>query len=180
MAYKTVSDLDADKTIALGGRDKNNKPNPTQIEGYYLGSKQCKSEMSQSGFCKLHVFQTPTGNVGVWGKTKLDSALAQVDAGTMVMATFTGVGKPSKGRKGAYLYRVEFDPENTITPPTTTGPDLSASDYEDEESPAFNEDEGLDDHEAPEPTYSPRAQASGPSAADRAAKVQALLAKKSK
>lgn len=171
MAYKTVADLNTDTAISIGGKDKNGKANPTELEGYYLGAKTVKSEMSQTGVSKLHVFQTDKGNVGVWGKSKLDSSLASVTPGTMTMVTFTGLGKPSKGRKGAYLYQVQYDPDNTIevdsTPLTT-----NASESED-----FNNDE--DDNFAEEAEYEapPRASVSAATAQDRAAKVQALLSK---
>lgn len=173
MAYKIVADLNTDTTVSLGGKDKNGKTNPTTLEGYYLGFKTVKSEMSQSGTAKLHVFQTDKGNVGVWGKSKLDSSLASVSPGTMILVNFTGIGKPSKGRKGAYLYQVQYDPDNTIEVEAGANQSTSnASEPEeyDETDTDTSDDEA--DYEAPA-----RPTVSAATAADRAAKVQALLNK---
>lgn len=177
MAFKTVASLDCDKAISLGGMNKKeNKKNPTSIEGYYLGFKEVESPMSKTGKAKLHIFQTPSGNTGVWGKTKLDSALMQVTPGAMVRATYTGQGKPSKGRQGAYLFTVEVDDENTIE--VSSGNSSSYSDsgnsYADETEDYGNESDDYDnqdDYVADAPVA--KSAVSG----DSRAKVQALLAK---
>lgn len=111
MAYKDKLDLQTDKTIALGGKNKEGKPNPTQIEGYYLGAKSVDGDF---GPAKLHIFQTEAGNVGVWGKSRLNTLLTGELKGQMVEATFTGLGVAQKGKKPPYLYKVRYDEDNRI------------------------------------------------------------------
>jgi len=111
MAYEIVGILDADTTIALGGfNKKTRKDNPTQIEGYFLGSKETKGKF---GPAKLHIFQTATGNVGVWGKTSMDKALTAAPLGAMTLVTFKGT-RPTKQGNDAYIYEVRTDRTNTI------------------------------------------------------------------
>src|SRR6185369_493523 len=89
MAYKSVIDLDAEVTISLGGINKQTrKPNPLQVEGYYLGNRQVTSTRAKSGFDYLYYFQTPKGNVAVWGNTDLTRKMASVTPGVMVRASF--------------------------------------------------------------------------------------------
>lgn len=113
MAFKTVTSLDADTTISLGGfNKKTRKDNPNSVEGYYLGSRKVDSKKSTNGFAYIHFLQTPTGNLGVWGKTDLDRKLVTVTPGTMIRATHTGMQATPKGEM--YKYKVETDDENTI------------------------------------------------------------------
>lgn len=110
MAFETVASLDADTTTALGGTDKKTgKKNPTQVEGYYLGFRLVDSK---KGEAKLHVIQTPKGNIGVWGKTNMNSQLLGVKPGTMVRVSFTGMLPTKNG--DMYKYKVEVDKTNTV------------------------------------------------------------------
>ena len=176
MAFKPLPTLDSDVTIALGGVNrKDNKPNPTSVTGFYLGAKEVPSAMSSTGKCFVHIFQTETGNVGVWGKTNLDRALATAPKGMLLRATYTGLQKnPPKGRSPAYLYSVEADDSQTIDVNGMAAPaatDEYSSDYSDDVA---------DDVDA-EPAYAaPRAPATPARAptADQTARVQALLGKR--
>lgn len=115
MSFKEVQSLDAETAIALGGYNKKNKKdNQTTITGYFLGSKIVDSPKSTSGKSKLHIFQTPNGNVGVWGKTDLDSKLNNAPIGAMVRASFVDVVE-LKGGNTMYKYKVEVDTSNSIT-----------------------------------------------------------------
>ena len=113
MSFKEVQTLDADNTISLGGRNKKTgKTNPTSTEGYYLGSRQVSSPKSKTGKAAIHFFQTPKGNLGVWGKTDLDRKLSSVTPGTMVRASFDKMVATPNGEM--YKFKVEADDSNTI------------------------------------------------------------------
>lgn len=114
MAFEKVQDLSTDNVIALGGvNKKTGKANPKSIEGYYLGSRQVESKKSKTGKAYIHVFQTPKGNIGVWGKTDSDRKILTVPPGTMTRVTHTGFQSTPNG--DMYKYDVERDLTNTIT-----------------------------------------------------------------
>lgn len=186
MAFKTVQNLDADTSVQLGGKDASGKANPTEIEGYYLGFREIDGDF---GLSKLHVFQTEEGNVGVWGKTRLNSKLSPSLVGTMVKVTFTGMIAPrKKGRKPSFGYEVQFDNENVIDVSTLS----QASDSEASDSEASDEEYGNNGEDLPEesdpgeaqraPDEVPPARAAAPRQAAQAAspaaqqKVKDLLA----
>jgi len=178
MAFKEVNSLDTDNTISLGGSSKKTgKANPTSVEGYYLGSKDIKSDFSKTGLAKMHVLQTRDGNVGVYGKTDLDRKIVNAPVGSMVRLSFTGT-QPIKGKADMYKFKVEVDAENTIEvdlPSNDSAPTIS------DEEPAYADDiEDAEDEvqEAP-PTRAaaPRSPAKAPDPA-RASAVQALLNRK--
>lgn len=179
MAYQTKLELSADRTITLGGTGENGKPNPTSIEGYYLGSRATPDKGYGPG--TLHFFQTAEGNVGVWGKSRLNNLLTADLRGQMVLATFTGMSKAQKGRRPAYTYKVQHDPAETID---VSGIDLNQvqEDVAGDAEPDYGDDvDTNDDTTAVDEVTPPRAQAparpaQAPDAA-RQAKVQALLAK---
>lgn len=113
MGFRTVTDLDAETTISLGGYNKKTKrDNPVSVEGYYLGSRKVDSKKAKLGFCYIYYFQTPKGNVGVWGKTDLDRKMQTVETGVMVRASFSRMVPTPNGEM--YKYTVEFDPHNSI------------------------------------------------------------------
>lgn len=113
MAFKQLVDLDANVTTAIGGTDKNTgKKNPTSIEGYYVGTRQVPSRKAKSGLCSLHILQTKTGNVGVWGKTNLDQKMPSVLPGQLIRISF--VGMIETPNNPMYKYKVEVDVDNTI------------------------------------------------------------------
>lgn len=186
MGFKEISSLDADTTTALGGfNKKTGKSNPTKAEGYFLGSKVVDSAKSKTGTAKLHILQTPKGNVGVWGKTDLDRKMLAVAPGTMIRITQNGT-VPTKGGNDMYKFKVEVDTENTIE--VATGQEDGEEAGQAEDSPAEEEydpfaDENLDEealaadeipHSRPTPPARP---AAAPDAA-RQQKVKDLLARK--
>ncbi len=145
MGFKEIADLDCDKTVAIGGTDKKSgKPNPTTITGYYIGSRDVESPKSKNGKAKLHVFQTKTGNVGVWGKTNLDQKMLGVNPGVLTKVSFTGM-VPTKNQP-MYKYKVECDTENTIEVAAPAESDGAAEEsYEAEGADAAGYDEPSDD-----------------------------------
>lgn len=110
MSFKEVTSLDAEVTISLGGvNKKTGKKNPTSIEGYYLGHRIVENKKGEG---KIHFFQTPKGNVGVWGKTDSDRKLSGVTPGTMTRISFDKMQPTPNGEM--YKYKVEVDGDNTI------------------------------------------------------------------
>ena len=167
MAYKEVSDLSTDTTISLGGTNrKTGKKNPSSIEGYYIGSREVADAKKKSGKSFIHIFQTPEGNVGVWGKTDLDRKITPSLLGTMVKASFEKMVPTPNGEM--YKFKVQFDPENTTEVTGTTYTDSSAEYNGVTEREEFDEENEDNEDEA---------QALALAAAERKAKVAALLSK---
>lgn len=180
MAFEEIRSLDCDTTISLGGvNKKTNKKNPTQIEGYYLGSRTVADQKKKSGISYIHVLQTKDGNVGVWGKTNLDNKMKSVTPGFMIRITQSGMQATPNG--DMYLYKVEVDKENTVDVAgfnADASNDESADDYEAEEETGLDEDEApADEVPVSRPSNAQRPTAQAPDAA-RQAKVQAMLAGK--
>lgn len=113
MAFKTLPSLETDTIIGIDGKrdKKTGKVNPTSIEGYYLGGKKIEDGKNKRGYYYIHVFLTPDGNTGVWGKTNLDNQLTQVTPGTMVRASFVKMVPTKNGEM--YKFKVEVDTDNT-------------------------------------------------------------------
>jgi hypothetical protein len=197
MGFKEINSLDADVITALGGvNKKTGKPNPTRMEGYFLGSREVESKMSKTGTAKIHFLETSKGKVGIWGKTDLDRKLKQVTPGIMVRITQDGkVNLP--GKQPMYKFRVEVDAENTIEVAAqeessvqseeysetgledvqNAGADLSDdSELIDDNFEDTLEDETPADEQPPARPKPPARAASTPDAA-RQAKVKELLAK---
>lgn len=192
MAFKEVHDLDCDTTTALGGVNRTTgKPNPTKMEGYFIGSKQTPSKKSKSGIALLHIIQTERGNVGVWGKTDLDRKIAAATVGCMIRITQSG--KVATPNGDMYKFKVEIDTENTIEVnfPKAAAPAEAAEEetcdagetggspaYDDEvvEEDLFEEAPAVD-VVLPSRPVARQAAAVAPSAAAQA-KVQALLQKR--
>src|SRR5665213_1974248 len=106
MAYQKLTDLGTDQVFALGiGEGKLN-----QIEGYYLGGRTVETA---NGPSVIHVFQTPKGNVGVWGTKKLNDKLGGSNRGVMTLVTYKGKIK-LQGGKTQHTYEFMIDPDNII------------------------------------------------------------------
>lgn len=179
MAYKEKLQLSTDKTITIGGASADGKPNPTKIEGFYLGAKTVDSDFGPG---KLHIFQTAEGNVGVWGKTHLNGLLSPDLTGTMVLVTFAGMKAPSKkGRRPSYSYKVQYNSENTIDvtglAATQETEQVSDNEYYDDNG-SDDSDTDVDYDTAVTKAATPPAKAATAPSAERQAKVRALLAGK--
>lgn len=144
MAYEKVNDLGTDVVHKLGGTDKNGKPAPKQMEGYYLGSRPV---VTSNGPAVIHVFQTPKGNEGIWGTKKLNDNLTVKLIGSMVLVQYKGKKKLTGG-KTQHEYDISVDKSNTID---VVGLDAaaeedSADDFETaEDSELSNEEEPEDE-----------------------------------
>lgn len=183
MGFTEIVSLEADQTISLGGSNrKTGKKNPTSVEGYYLGSKQVQDAKKQSGKSYIHIFQTPKGNLGVWGKTDMDRKLLNCTPGTMLRISHTGM-RPTKNGE-MYVYKVEQDQDNTIEVSTNNdsfNSDDNSSGSETREFGGEDKDFGTesfeDEEEAPEAIQAPVVSLAGDAAARRA-KVAAMLNKR--
>lgn len=173
MGFKEVSDLNAETTISLGGSNrKTGKTNPKSIEGYYLGFKKVADKM-KGGDAFIYIFQTPKGNVGVWGKTDLIRKMSGVVPGTMVRASHVGMQATPKGEM--YKYKVEIDGDNTI--------EVVGGDYTPEPSNSHDDDSYSAQSESVEESEDDSADVEAELlakqlAAARKAKVQDLLKSK--
>lgn len=172
MSFKEVASLDTDKMVTIGGEDKSGKPNPTKIEGYFLGTKTLgPNKFNKSKNDHLHVLQTKDGNTGVWGKTNLDQKMAAVNPGTMVRITFTGTRDVGKGND-MLCYKVEADAENKIdVTGLTETREAAYHEVDESDDDDLDSDERALDEVPPARASAPR-QAARPSSA---AAVQDLL-----
>lgn len=174
MAFKQVNDLSADVTISLGGSNrKTGKQNPKTVEGYYLGKRSVEDSKNKNKTSNIYFLQTSKGNVGVWGKTDMDRKMSAVKPGTMTRITHTGMQATKNG--DMYKYSVEVDEDNSIE---VSAPSFGSGGTTEEE---FQENqESYDSVETDEDDYASQeaSQQAALAAAERQAKVKALLAKK--
>lgn len=172
MAFKEVADLSADVTVSLGGvNKKTGKKNPTKAEGYYLGRREVPDNKKKSGVSYIYFFQTDQGTLGVWGKTDMDRKMGSVPTGAMTKVEYDRMVATANGEM--YKYKVAVDMDNSIEVATTS------STHTDSDS-SFAEEEGLDE-DTDDSGAEDELQAAALAAAERKAKVAALLGgKKSK
>lgn len=174
MAFKEIADLSPDTTIALGGTNKKTgKPNPTKVEGYYLGKRTVEDRKKKSGFSYIYVLQTVKGNVGVWGKTDLDRKMQDATVGNMLRITQSGVVPTPNG--DMYKFKVEFDADNSIDVLPVGSSNETADGGYGEDTTGTEDDEDNGDNDGLDDSNSYAASASGSTSAERAAKVAALL-----
>lgn len=167
MAYKQVQDLSADTTISLGGFNKKTRQdNPTQVEGYYLGSRTVEVKGEKS---TLHFFQTSKGSVAVWGKTDTNRKLGSAQVGAMTKVTFDKLVPTGKGKE-MYKYIVAQDDADTIEVSVSNG----------DNSSSYADDDGPSSAEAEDGDKSDFTSGVDHAAAERKAKVEALLGKNKK
>ncbi len=184
MAFKKVLSLDAEITVALGGKDKKTgKANPTKVEGYYLGSRQVTG--GKKGPSIIHFFQTPKGNIAVWGKTDSNRKLAGVTPGTMTRISFDKMKPTPNG--DMYCYNVEVDDENVIdvselAPSQEAASEETESEEEVEDNELLEEEASLDndEEEVEEEERPTRPLAAAANRAASAERVKALLSKNKK
>ncbi len=182
MGFKEVNGADASTSVSLGGINKaTGKPNPTTIEGYYVGTKKVPSQRNAAGFSNLYILQTEKGNVGVWGKTDLDKKMAALNPEHRAMCrlSYTGM-KKIPGKNDMYTFKVEVDEGNTAPQEDDDSNPNAEFDPEDptlDESDLDGDDAALDEPTVPYVATAPRTAAPTPDAA-RQAKVKALLGNK--
>ena len=177
MGYKTKFDGNTDKTIQVGGKNSSGEPNPTSLEGYFLGTKATESDYGPG---KLHIFQTKEGTVGVWGKTRLDNLLTSDLLGQMVLVSFTGMIAPTKkGRKPSYGYKVQHDEENTIEVGNLNlnATSNESSDDSEEDNDSGSAFDGSDEESTSFASVTPPKKAAVPPTATQQNRVKELLSR---
>lgn len=172
MAFKKKPSLDVDNVFKLGGVDKKGKACPKQIEGFYVGSRTVEGDQGTS---TIHVFQTAKGKLGIWGSKTLNTTLSADDIGYMVRVTYLGKKKLTKGRT-QHMYDIEIDEDQRSE-------EAASDESEDEGLEASDESEDSEDTEDEEEVESEEDEEPAPalaasSAAERKAKVQALVNKR--
>ena len=178
MAFKEINDLSPNRTISLGGVNrKTGNKNPTEVEGYYLGSRTVPDDKKKSGLSYIHVFETFAGPVGVWGKTDLDRKILTIPLGTMTRVVQSGMAQTKNG--AMYKFTVGVDEENvkkvaTASTSTQGGYNDEADDEADDDATTAYASGGEDDNDED------LAQQQALLAAEKRAKVQALLNKNKK
>jgi hypothetical protein len=186
MAFKEVQDLGCDNATALGGiNKKTGKKNPTQVEGYYLGTREVEARLSRSGKASLHIFQTAKGKLGVWGKTDLDRKMKAAAPGNMIRVTYSGTRNVPTGIM--HTFKVEVDADNTIDVGTAPEVQEQAETEEDipmefaneevEETAIEEEEAPVVEEQAPLPPRAPKVIATAPTAAQQN-RVKQLLQRK--
>jgi len=139
MARQRKTDLGTDQVFALGhGEGKID-----QIKGYYLGSRDVTTSNGES---KIHVFQTPKGNTGIWGTKKLNDNLTPSDRGVYQEIFYKGKVK-LQGGKTQHTYEFNVDTENTIAV-TALPVGVVAADAEETEDTVESEEFTAVDQEA--------------------------------
>lgn len=169
MARKSIQDLSTVGTVEFKNAGQ-------EFAGYYLGFRNVTSDY---GTHKLHVFNTPEGNIGAWGSTKLDELLSKVTAGAMTYITYQGKVKLS-GARTMKKYAVDFDDELTIDISTVAGASDAAESAADEID-SDTEYEASDDSDAPAIAPAARSSAKAGNAnvtQAHVSKVDSLLSKK--
>ena len=200
MAFQDFSNPRPEKWVTLGGRNKETgKLNPTSAKGYYLGSFESQNKFNKDKKNVNLVLMTPQGLLGLTAPSHLvkkmkenetNLAKRNVDVrGLMVEISFVGEQDVGKGNP-MKLFKVGFDPENRGSAELTLLSEESESNYSDDEPSEDDYEAGGVDFptDAEEESYGAVAEYVAPviqqnvaaSAKERAAKVQALLAKNKK
>lgn len=166
MAYKKVLQLTADKAVKVGGEGA-----PTQMEGYYIGTKVVPSKQPGYKDSNLHILSTQEGTVGVWGTSNLDPQMRTITPGNMTLIEYLGRGQKQKGKQPAYLYQVHQDADNTLDVSTIS---LETSSEEGEESEEESHEEQESQKYVSQKTSTPKSQPTN----EAQARVAAMLAKR--
>lgn len=172
MARKSVQDLSTVGTVEFKNAGQ-------EFSGYYLGYRNVTSDY---GVHKLHVFNTPEGNIGAWGTAKLDDLISKVPAGAMTYIAYQGKQKLGGGRT-MKKFTVDFDDELTIDISTVAGAGNAALASADEASDEIDSDSEYSDastEEAAAPAAARTAAKASNTSVTQAhvSKVDSLLAKK--
>ena len=173
MGFKPVTSLDADTAISLGKIDEKGKTT-NSIEGYYLGFRTTTNSYGDSN---LHVFQTPKGNVGVWGSANMDQKLKQVKPGTMTRVTANGLAPKKPGKNPMKLFLVSVDEDN-VTEVSEAEEGGEDTNYDAAGNTGFYDDVTAEDFPEPVPDFV--ASRTGKTPAERQAEVQAMLKSRKK
>lgn len=174
MAYELLSDVE---TVVLGGKNKETgKKNPTSLEGYFLRVEHRPNKFNPKVPQNYYVFQTSTGDKGLFGKAGVDREMKKAILGAMTKVVNTEKTLDTGKGNPMIVFEVYQDKSNSIevaeqdstdTPPSVESAHEAVDDALDED-----DDEELDVVAAPMPSKPARPVQVN---AERAAKVQALM-----
>lgn len=178
MSLQSYDDPRPDKWVTLGGVNKQGVKNPTSAEGFYLGRTEGINQFDASKTKVTFMLKTPSGTLGVNASVNLITRMTTSERnfmakegksanGAFVVITFLGEEPSGKGNP-MKLFSVKFDPENIDTTAADTVLARGSSYADDEDTSSTN---GADEDAEQNVALA---------AAERAAKVKALLANKGK
>ncbi len=175
MAYEEVSEV---STVQLGGvNKKTGKPNPTELEGYYVGVEQRPNKFNPAQPKNFYKFQTQNGLVGTYASAGIDSALKNAVLGRMTLLISTGEIKDTGKGNPMKVFKAKQDKTNTIDVDNASfASDNSSDEYGSTDT--YSEPEEVELTPPARPVAPARA-ATVPSA-DRQARIQAMLSNKSR
>lgn len=176
MAYEILDDI---RPVVLGGVDKKtNKKNPTQLEGYFLRVETRPNRFNPDKPQNFYIFQTATGQVGIYGKAGIDREMKKATIGVMTLVKDTGqildTGKGNPMR----VFQVAQDRANALDSATLAQSNVAPQSDEDYASQAdeLSDIDVEDDETPPARPVAPKVPLKAPSA-ERQAALQALLSK---
>lgn len=179
MSFEDYSSPRPSKWVSLGGKStKTGKANPTEIEGYYVGSITGPNKFDTSKTKTDYLVKTAEGVVGVSGTANMKRVFTDAEAnfakkngeaalGASVRIAFTGTVNTGKGNP-MKTYAVLFD--KTDRTDVLTAAELD-SDTEGEDAGDGDEEDYEQEVAAPPPK-------AASSAAERKAKLDDLLKNK--
>jgi hypothetical protein len=132
MAYEDLVNI---QVVSLGGINaKTGKKNPTELEGYYLGSEQRPNKFNPEKPKNFYKFQTASGDIGVYGSAGIDDALKSARIGLMTKLVSTGQVKDTGKGNPMKLFKAAQDKTNTLSVP------LGQSEWDGADSDAYEEE----------------------------------------
>jgi len=182
MAFNDYSSPKPDSWVTVGGVTREGVKNPSSLEGYYMGTISEPSSFDKNKLKHTHLIQTAKGIAGVNGSSNLNFKMKDSEnnllkrgispIGVKLRIEFVGTKPSSKGNP-TKLYKVTFDVSDineAIASGVVTAPvEEYASNEEDESYTSAEVDTADDEDDA--------LQTAALAAAERKAKVEALLAK---
>lgn len=156
MAFEKLVSLRADRCIKIGGENTSTgKPNPAEIEGFYLGFLEKEGDR---GKYNLYLIKTPSETVGVYSTAYLINEMLMAKAGLLTKITFKGLRKVSNGTM--YVYDVQQDPSQTIKVPEPVRATKDENNYVAQMSEESYNDDNEDYDPPPPPAYNKSSNAS--------------------
>jgi len=170
MAYEQLNET---QVISLGGvSQKTGKKNPTELEGYYLGSELRPNKFNPDKPKNFYKFQTASGEVGIYASAGLDKIMQGARVGLMTKVTDTGKTRDVGKGNPMKIFSVAQDKTNVIDVGGSNT--ITPNDYSDDE--IFDDEDGSTDEVAPIRARAPLTTTNVPGV-DAQANLRAKLAK---
>lgn len=179
MAYEILDDI---QTVVLGGVDKKTgKKNPTQLEGYFLRVETRPNRYNPNKPQNFYIFQTSTGQVGIYGKAGIDREMKKATLGVMTLVKDTGQVLDTGKGNPMKVFQISQDKANVLDAASLAQSNVAPQSDEDYISNSEDDetDEELVEEIAARAPVAPKVPLKTPSA-ERQAALQALLSKSRK